>query len=99
MCPEIEIEIVGMESWDYCWRYDDSGIGEALDNGLVDACITYSHTRGVRNDHADFGYGILDINKAAGLLSLLESGNPKVDGNSDLTGLTVVDVGGWAPTP
>jgi len=61
--------------------------------------MTYTHTKGLRNDYADFSYGILDVNKAAGLLVKLdENGNPKVTGSDDLSGKKVVDVGGWAPT-
>ena len=44
--------------------------------------MTYTHTQGIRNDYADFSYGILDVNKAAGLLTLLENGMPKLDGHS-----------------
>jgi hypothetical protein len=60
--------------------------------------MTYTHTQGIRNTYADFSIAILAVNKAAGLLTLLENGAPRVDGFSDLSGLKVVDVGGWAPT-
>jgi hypothetical protein len=61
--------------------------------------MTYTHTQGIRNKYADFSHGILNVNKAAGLMVLLdERGQPKVDGQSDLNGVKVVDVGGWAPT-
>lgn len=99
MCPEVEIEIVGVP-WNDCWLTSDDGIGRGLDNGSLHACITYTHTRGERNDHADFGYSILENNKRAGLLARLEGGGPEgVDGLSNLGGLTVVDVAGFAPTP
>merc|ERR1719281_1503273 len=61
--------------------------------------MTYTHTQGVRNDYADFSYGILETNKAAGLLALLKDGKEStVTGLSDLAGKRVVDVAGWAPT-
>jgi ABC-type amino acid transport substrate-binding protein len=58
MCDDITIEIVETP-WPDCWLYDDSGIGAALDQETVDACITYTHTHGVRNVYADFGWGVL----------------------------------------
>ncbi|CAE7659804.1 unnamed protein product [Symbiodinium sp. CCMP2592] len=85
--------------WSNCWSSAGGGtLGALLDNGTLDACMTYTHTQGIRNDFADFSWGILDVNKAAGLLTLLENGMPKLDGHSDLNGKTIVDVGGWAPT-
>merc|ERR1719293_85409 len=99
MCEVIEIEVVETPWYD-CWRYDDTGIGEALENRTVDACMTYTHTHGIRNEFADFSSAILKTNKAAGLLGRLdENGKPLVSSDSDLSGLRVVDVGGWAPTP
>jgi len=46
----------------------------------------------------DFSHSILEDNKPAGILSLLENGVPKVSPDSDLSDLKVVDVNGWAPT-
>eukprot|EP00747_Dinoflagellata_sp_TGD_P184053 gnl/TRDRNA2_/TRDRNA2_39374_c0_seq1.p1 gnl/TRDRNA2_/TRDRNA2_39374_c0~~gnl/TRDRNA2_/TRDRNA2_39374_c0_seq1.p1 ORF type:complete len:704 (-),score=154.61 gnl/TRDRNA2_/TRDRNA2_39374_c0_seq1:71-2182(-) len=96
MCDDIEIEVVQVK-WAECWT--PNGLGKALDTGAVDACMTYTHTKGIRNEFADFSYGILAVNKAAGLLTLLdENGVPKIAGFDDLTGKKVVDVAGWAPT-
>ena len=73
--------------WSNCWSSAGGGtLGALLEDGTLDACMTYTHTQGIRNDYADFGIGILDVNKAAGLLTLLENGMPKVDGHSDLNG-------------
>jgi len=95
-CADLEIEVVETR-WSDCWT--PTGLGARLENGEIDACMTYTHTKGLRNDYADFSYGILDVNKAAGLLVKLdENGNPKVTGSDDLSGKKVVDVGGWAPT-
>jgi hypothetical protein len=96
LCPDLEIEVVETR-WSDCWQPD--GLGPLLQNGTLDACMTYTHTQGIRNEYADFSYGILDVNKAAGLLVQLENGEArKVTGLSDLAGKTVVDVAGWAPT-
>ena len=68
--------------------------------GRHSGCLHDLHAHaGDSHDYADFGIGILDVNKAAGLLTLLENGMPKVDGHSDLNGKTVVDVGGWVLPP
>jgi len=83
--------------WSDCWT--PAGLGELLENGTIDACMTYTHTKGLRPQFADFSYGILAVNKAAGLLTLLdENGQPRVTGHDDLSGKKIVDVGGWAPT-
>ena len=47
----------------------------------------------------DFSHSILRSNKAAGILVRLDSdGNPEVPADSNLAGLRVADVNGWAPT-
>lgn len=74
-------------------------MGELVDNATFDGCMTNTHTHGIRNDFVDFSCGILKLNKAAGLLTMLDDdGFPLVNGMDDLAGKTVVDVGGWAPT-
>eukprot|EP00747_Dinoflagellata_sp_TGD_P141524 gnl/TRDRNA2_/TRDRNA2_176137_c0_seq8.p1 gnl/TRDRNA2_/TRDRNA2_176137_c0~~gnl/TRDRNA2_/TRDRNA2_176137_c0_seq8.p1 ORF type:complete len:536 (-),score=95.38 gnl/TRDRNA2_/TRDRNA2_176137_c0_seq8:302-1909(-) len=96
MCDELDIEVVQVK-WSDCWTPE--GLGAKLEDGSVDACMTYTHTKGLRPKFADFSNGILSVNKAAGLLVLLdENGQPKITGLSDLSGKKVVDVGGWAPT-
>jgi ABC-type amino acid transport substrate-binding protein len=96
LCPELNIEVVKTR-WSDCWT--SSGLGNKLDSGEVDACMTYTHTRGIRNKFAEFSGGILDVNKAAGLMTKLnEDGTPKVTGHDDLSGKIVADVAGWAPT-
>lgn len=98
MCDELEIQVVETK-WSNCWSSAGGGtLGALLEDGSLDACMTYTHTQGIRNTYADFSYGILEVNKAAGLLSVLENGKPIVTGLDDLAGKTVVDVGGWAPT-
>eukprot|EP00927_Polykrikos_kofoidii_P074115 TRINITY_DN7007_c0_g1_i1.p1 TRINITY_DN7007_c0_g1~~TRINITY_DN7007_c0_g1_i1.p1 ORF type:complete len:397 (-),score=40.36 TRINITY_DN7007_c0_g1_i1:36-1226(-) len=96
LCDDVEIEVV-QTKWSDCLT--EQGLGVLLENGTVDACLTYTHTYGLRPKVADFSDGILRVSKPAGLLTLLdENGNPKVTGFDDLSGKTVVDVGGWAPT-
>ena len=64
----------------------------------LDGCMTYTHSLGVRDTFADFSDAMLNDNKPAGLLTLLDEGKPKVTGLSDLSGKTIIDVAGWAPT-
>ena len=83
--------------WSRCWQ--DEKIGEGLALGEFHACATYTHAAGVRNRYIEFSSPILKDNKAAGILTRLDSsGKPLVDGNSDLNGMKVVDVIGFAPT-
>eukprot|EP00927_Polykrikos_kofoidii_P074116 TRINITY_DN7007_c0_g1_i2.p1 TRINITY_DN7007_c0_g1~~TRINITY_DN7007_c0_g1_i2.p1 ORF type:complete len:349 (-),score=44.84 TRINITY_DN7007_c0_g1_i2:179-1225(-) len=97
LCDDVEIEVV-QTKWSDCLT--EQGLGVLLENGTVDGCLTYTHTYGHRPKFVEFTYGITDMNKPAGLLTLLdENGNPKVTGFDDLSGKTVVDVGGWAPPP
>jgi len=97
MCDNLEIEVVGVK-WSDCWLDENGGrLGRLLEDGNVDACISYTHQRGIRNQYAEYSYGILEVNRAAGLLTVLENGQPKVTGQDDLTGKKVVDVAGWAP--
>jgi len=96
MCPNLHIDVVET-AWENCWS-SSAVLGALLDDGTLDACMTYTHTQGIRNQYAEFGDGILEVNKAAGLLTLLKSGYPMVGGHSDLSGLNIVDVAGWAPT-
>ena len=98
LCDDLTIEVVQVP-WADCWSSANGGsLGAAVEDGTLDACMTYTSTWGVRQDFADFSYAILDDNRAAGLMTLLQDGVPKVNGLSDLSGLTIIDVGGWAPT-
>ena len=60
--------------------------------------MTYTHTIGVRNRFLEFSHGILSHNKPAGLITRLVNGVPVVSPQSDLSGIKVVNVAGWAPT-
>lgn len=96
LCADINITMV-KTAWEDCWT--SGRLGDKLEDGTLDACATYTHTVGARPLVADFSHGILEVNKAAGLITKLDSdGEPMVNGLSDLSGLRIVDVGGWAPT-
>lgn len=83
--------------WADCWA--GGKIGAGLKDGHYHGCMTYTHTQGERNRFAEFSQAILKDNKPAGLIVRLDAqGNPLVGGSSDLSGLNVVDVNGWAPT-
>merc|ERR1719456_1636575 len=61
--------------------------------------MTYTHAAGVRNRYLHFTNSWAIPNKPSGLIAKLENGVPVgIDGNSDLSGKTIVDVTGWAPT-
>jgi len=83
-------------SWAECWGSDK--IGPGLLNANYHGCAAYTHTKGVRNRYLEFTKPILAMNKAAGILTRLENGEPVISGSSNLSGVTVGDVTGWAPT-
>jgi hypothetical protein len=61
--------------------------------------MTYTHTVGQRNRFMEFSEPILNLNKPAGIITRLNAdGSPHISGTSDLTGMRMVDVVGWAPT-
>merc|ERR1719491_992384 len=92
-----DIEVVLVQTdWSNCWG--DNKIGLGLLNGYYHGCTTYTQTKGVRNRYLEFSAPIVDIKKPAGILTRLVGGNPVVDGLSDLSGVKVVDIVGWAPT-
>lgn len=91
------VDVVPMQTkWSKCWTEGELGVG--LENGYYHGCMTYTHTKGVRNRYAEFSHGILKENKPAGLLVRLVNGIPVVDGSSNLKDKKIVDVTGWAPT-
>jgi len=93
-----DIDVVTSQTgWSDCWTAGK--IGEGLKNGHYHGCMTYTHTAGARPRMLEFSEAILKDNKPAGILTRLDaSGNPVVSPNSDLNGVNVVDVSGWAPT-
>jgi len=93
---DIEVEVT-QATWAGCWS--DDKIGADAKAGVYHGCMTYTHTIGSRPRWMEFSHSILENNKPAGLLTTLnETGTPKVSTSSDLSGLKVVDVNGWAHT-
>lgn len=100
LCSDITINVVEV-NWQDCWNGTAITIGNGLNNGTYDACMTFTNTKGVRNEYIEFSGSILSgKSKPAGLLVKLdEDGLPEVvDGMDDLSNKTIVDVKGWAPT-
>jgi hypothetical protein len=60
--------------------------------------MTYTHTAGERNRFTEFSNAILSSGARAGLVVRLKDGKPEIDPKSNLEGVKVVDVKGWAPT-
>jgi hypothetical protein len=83
-------------AWPECW--DGERIGNGLASGQFHGCSTYTHPLGVRNRFLEFSDPILSNNKAAGILTRLDpdTGEAVIDGNSNLNGVTIVDVVGFA---
>ena len=97
LCEDINIVVV-QEAWENCWTSDNQ-VGSSIASGKLDGCMTYTHSVGVRDERADFSDAILQDNQAAGLLTLLDDdGNPLISGLDNISGRTIIDVGGWAPT-
>jgi ABC-type amino acid transport substrate-binding protein len=82
--------------WSDCWGKGE--IGKGLLQGWYHGCMTYTHAAGVRNRYMEFTNSWAIPNKPSGLIAKLTGGVPSFDGNSDLSGKTVADVTGWAPT-
>eukprot|EP00657_Telonema_sp_P-1_P010074 TRINITY_DN436_c0_g1_i8.p1 TRINITY_DN436_c0_g1~~TRINITY_DN436_c0_g1_i8.p1 ORF type:complete len:423 (-),score=82.75 TRINITY_DN436_c0_g1_i8:81-1349(-) len=91
----IDITLVQTD-WDQCW--DGNQIGSGLLNGHFHACMTYTHTLGARDRYVEFSSGILARNKPFGVITRLRAdGTPEISAHSNLNGLKVADVTGWAP--
>lgn len=82
---DIEVEVT-QATWAGCWS--DDKIGADAKAGVYHGCMTYTHTIGSRPRWMEFSHSILENNKPAGLLTTLdETGTPKVNTSSDLSGL------------
>jgi len=83
--------------WADCWNAGE--IGDGLLQGWYHGCMTYTHATGVRNRYLEFSNSWAMLNKPSGLIAKLDdAGKPMLSPLSDLDGVTVVDVTGWAPT-
>lgn len=92
---DMDVTVV-QTGWGDCWS--DGAIGTGLKDGHYHGCMTYTHTAGARPRMMEFTNAFLSDNKPAGLLTRLVNGVPVVSPTSDLSGVNVVDVNGWAPT-
>ena len=93
---DLDVTLVQTQ-WGRCWS--DDRIGEGLALGEFHGCTAYTHAYGVRNRYLEFSKPILKDNKAAGILTRLNAdGTPVISGFSNLKGVKVVDVIGFAPT-
>merc|ERR1719158_1457798 len=89
--------VVVQAHWSDCWSAGE--IGKGLLQGWYHGCMTYTHAAGVRNRYMEFTNSWAIPNKPSGLIAKLDAGAPvNIDGKSDLSGKTIVDVTGWAPT-
>jgi len=93
-----DLEVVAVQTqWGKCWDSDEIGIG--LLDGYYSGCMTYTNAKGVRGRYLEFSDAILNENKPAGIIARLDDqGVPSVSPQSNLDGVTVIDVVGWAPT-
>ena len=83
--------------WDECWGAGEIGAG--LREGWYHACMTYTHPVGVRNRYLEFSNSWAVKNKPSGLLTRInDEGVPHILPEDDLSGRTIIDVTGWAPT-
>jgi hypothetical protein len=82
--------------WSDCWSAGE--IGQGLLQGWYHGCMTYTHAAGARNRYLEFTNSWAIPNKPSGLIGKLTNGVAALSGLSDLSGKTIVDVTGWAPT-
>jgi len=90
-----DVEIV-QAHWSDCWSAGE--IGPGLLQGWYHGCMTYTHATAVRNRYLEFTNSWARLNKPSGLIVKLVGGKPKISGMDTLSGKTIVDVTGWAPT-
>ena len=100
-CAVLDIAMV-QDQWGRMWydASDGTKLGDGTNMGIYHAGMTYTHLKGVRPRMGEFSIAITKPTaQPAGLLVKLDSdGNPMVDPASSLTGETIVDVVGYAPT-
>ena len=98
------VEMITVQTqWAKCWGTEDDSEDERPGIGLLDGyfhgCMTYTNAKGTRNRYLEFSHAILNENKPGGLIARLDAnGVPSVAPDSNLDGVTVIDVSGWAPT-
>jgi len=100
-CTKLDISMV-QDSWGRMWKdWDDElKLGDGVNMGIYHAGMTYTHLKGVRPRMGEFSNAITkpDAQPAGLIVKLDTDGKPLVDPTSDLSGETIVDVTGYAPT-
>jgi len=100
-CTDIDVSWTHTQ-WGKCFSEPESGgswVGDDIKIGAVHACAGYTHLSGVRNRIFEFSNAITQPSaNTAGFITRLVDGVPAVSPTSDLSGVKVVDVAGWAPT-
>ena len=92
-----ELDIIPVQTnWENCWA--DNEIGQGLLNGHFHGCMSYTHVKGVRNRYLEFTNAIIHKGSAGILTRLDTEESPVVSSMSDLEGVKIVDITGWAPT-
>ena len=99
-CTKLDITMV-QDQWGRMWQDSEGDIklGDGTNYGLYHGGMTYTHLKGTRPRMGSFTNAItMASSQPAGLLVKLVDGKPAVDPSSDLSGETIVDVSGYAPT-
>jgi hypothetical protein len=101
ICTDIDINWIHT-GWGDCFAEPDgnSWVGGDIKNGAIHACAGYTHTGGTRNRLFEFSHAVTRPSmRTGGFISRLKAdGTPEIPATSDLKGVKVVDVAGWAPT-
>jgi hypothetical protein len=98
-CDDVEVEWTHTE-WGKCFEESSgSWVGDDIKYGGLHACAGYTKTKGTRARLFEFADAITTPNaRTGGIITRLVNGVPVVSPSSNLTGVKVVDVKGWAPT-
>jgi hypothetical protein len=99
-CEDVDVNWIHT-GWGDCFAEPEgqSWVGDDIKFGAIHACAGYTHTFGTRNRLFEFSNGVFKSgSRTGGIITRLEGGVPVVSATSDLSGVKVVDVAGWAPT-
>jgi hypothetical protein len=100
-CTDVDVEWIHT-AWGDCFAEPEgkSWVGGDIKTGAIHGCMGYTHTQGTRNRLFEFSDAVtMPTSRTAGFIVRLKAdGTPEIDGKSDMKGVKVVDVAGWAPT-
>jgi hypothetical protein len=100
VCTDIDVQWIHT-AWGDCFAEPAgaSWVGDDIKFGAIHGCAGYTHTFGTRNRLFEFSDAITkSSSRTGGIITRLVDGVPVVSSTSDLSGVKVVDVAGWAPT-